>query len=282
MNAAAKGIKTVNPAAHRATIIKLLKANAYRHNLYDVFRDFCELAALAISNSIDLMQREVREARYMSIVKRYTKDEVSRFPQILAELVVTLELEPGDVLGQVFSELELGSSARGQFFTPYCVSQAIAKLQVGDGADMREIIKQRGFVTVSEPTVGAGAMVVAMADAMQAIGINYQQHMHVTAQDIDQRAVHMAYLQFSLLGIPAIVILGNTLMVEERERWITPAHALGMWPQKLARGYALGSAMDVPPSAEITEPAGPHLVALPRQDFPPPQSQAAEVQLDLF
>lgn len=64
------------------------------------------------------------------------------------------------------------------------------------------------------------------------------------AQDIDSRGVHMAYLQLSLLHIPAVVILGNTLLVEERERWHTPAHILGLWQQKLRRSYSLGSTMD--------------------------------------
>lgn len=281
MSAAAKSTQPVSPATHRANIIKLMKSNAYHHNLYDVFRDFCEMASLAISNSIDLLQRQEREARYMAIVKRYSKEEVNRFPQMLGELTMALEIEPGDVLGQLFGELELGNSARGQFFTPYSVCQAMAQLQVGDGASLQEIIKQRGFVTVSEPTVGAGAMVVAMAEAFRAKGINYQQHMHVTAQDIDSRAVHMAYLQFSLLHIPAIVILGNTLMVEEKERWVTPAHAMGMWPQKLARGYALDSGMDEAPEVEVIPiPLDDPAPTLPA--FMPPPAPAGEFQLTLF
>jgi len=31
--------------------------------------------------------------------------------------------------------------------------------------------------------------------------INYQQHLHVTAIDIDPKCVHMAYVQFALLHI---------------------------------------------------------------------------------
>ncbi|GBQ21633.1 hypothetical protein AA12717_0951 [Gluconacetobacter sacchari DSM 12717] len=51
--------------------------------------------------------------------------------------------------------------------------------------------------------------------------------MHVTAIDVDPRAAHMAFVQFSLLHIPATVIVGNSLTLETREYWFTPAHILG-------------------------------------------------------
>ena len=44
----------------------------------------------------------------------------------------------------------------------------------------------------------------------------YQQHFHVTAVDLDSKCVHMAYLQVSLLHVPAVLILGNSLSLEER------------------------------------------------------------------
>ena len=52
---------------------------------------------------------------------------------------------------------------------------------------------------------------------MQDAEINYQQHLHVTAVDVDSRAAHMAYVQLALLNVPAVVIVGNTLTLEERE-----------------------------------------------------------------
>ena len=53
------------------------------------------------------------------------------------------------------------------------------------------------------------------------------------AQDLDAKAVHMAYVQFSLLHIPAIVVRGNTLELEELEHWYTPAHIMGGWGTRL-------------------------------------------------
>lgn len=230
-----------SPAEHRKNLIRLLNANSHRHHLWDVFADFCEMGALAMSNSVDLAQRNERENRYLNVIKKYEPSEVHRFPQMLAELTMAMEYGPDDVLGQVFGELELGNSARGQFFTPYPICKLMASQLIGDGADLRKRLDERGFITVNEPASGAGAMVIAIAEALRDEGFNYQRCLHVTAQDVDSRAVHMTYLQLSLLHIPAILILGNTLALEERQLWYTPAHVLGLWSARLNRSQAVAS-----------------------------------------
>ena len=266
---------------HRKNIIKLMRENAHRHQLYDVFRDFVEMAALAISNSADLLNREVREERYLAIAKRYNAEEIARFPKMLGELAMGLEVEPCDMLGQVFHELEMSSAERGQFFTPYHLCEAIARLTITDDEALQEAINRRGFITVSEPACGAGAMVIALSQALRERGHNYQQCLHVTAIDVDSRAVHMAYLQFSLLGIPALIIEGNALTLEERSHWHTPFPIMGMWDTKLRRGYALGSGMD---DSAAPEPAfAPEPAVEPEPDLilPPPAARTEE-QMALF
>ncbi|MGR9235045.1 hypothetical protein ACU8NU_26195 (plasmid) [Rhizobium leguminosarum] len=51
--------------------------------------------------------------------------------------------------------------------------------------------------------------------------------------DIDPRALHMAYIQFSLLHIPATVIVGDSLAMRFREDWHTMAHVMGSWSARL-------------------------------------------------
>lgn len=43
----------------------------------------------------------------------------------------------------------------------------------------------------------------------------------------------MCYLQLSLWHIPAEIIIGNTLSMEIREVYYTPAHYLGNWDARL-------------------------------------------------
>ncbi|MBM7045467.1 hypothetical protein [Rhizobium lusitanum] len=60
------------------------------------------------------------------------------------------------------------------------------------------------------------------------------------AVDIDRRAVHMAYIQFSLLHIPATVLVGDSLAMRFHEEWHTPAHVMGGWNAKLRRAEQKG------------------------------------------
>jgi hypothetical protein len=76
-------------------------------------------------------------------------------------------------------------------------------------------------------------MVIALADVMHSRGVNPQQQLHVTAIDVGERAAHMADAQLSLLHIPAVVYVGNTLSMEMRDVWYTPAHILGGWGPRL-------------------------------------------------
>lgn len=245
----------MNKTAPQRELVKLLQANARSMAVCDVFRDFLEMAALAIANAVDLHQATARETRYLAIINRYQADERHQFPRMLALLVESMEAKRDDVMGTIMGELQLGNAARGQFFTPYAVCQLMARAQVGDGKVLREEIARKGYITVNEPAVGGGAMVIAFAEAMQEAGIDYQHHLHVIAQDVDARSVHMAFLQFSLLHIPATVILGNSLALEEREHWHTPAHFMGLWDHKLRRGYALGSVLDgTAPPAPVAVP----------------------------
>ena len=99
-------------------------------------------------------------------------------------------------------------------------------------------------------------MVIACADALHDAGRNYQQTMHATCIDIDPRCVHMAYVQLSLLNIPAIVVHGNALSVESWANWFTPAHILGGWGAKLLLKRfreAMETLVDMPAAENDTE-----------------------------
>jgi len=59
------------------------------------------MTAIAISNAVDLYNRPKREKRYLEIIKRYEKDELMVFPELLNELIEELEKRPRDVLRTV-------------------------------------------------------------------------------------------------------------------------------------------------------------------------------------
>jgi len=221
------------------SLSKLIESFSHRHANYSVFADFVEMAAISLSNGIDRLfpgeRYEKREARYMEIVKRYQPDEIAKFPEMLAWIVNELEINGiSDVLGKTYHDLELHNKWVGQYFTPFPICQMLAQMTVGTP----EMIPECGYLTLCEPAAGSGAMVLAFAETMKAAGFNYQTQLHVTATDVDLKCVCMSYIQLSLLHIPAVIVHGNSLSLEEWDRWYTPAHTLGFWDSKLRRNRA--------------------------------------------
>jgi hypothetical protein len=265
---------------HAQNIARLLGSSSYRYDRYSMFSDCMTAMACSISNSVDVTHREQREARYMEIVDRYREDlDVIRetFPRVMAEITSALEDHPQDILGRTFHEMELHNKDRGQAFTPYELSLTMAKMTIGNGDEARRIIEHRGFVTAHEPAAGAGSTIIALADAFKDAGINYQQHLHVTAVDIDERAVHMAYVQCSLLHIPAAVYVGDTLKMEMQDVWYTPAHVMGNWSWRLRNRQAIEEVESLV-GAEPTERRAEVVPAAPSHDIEAGQY----VQQDLF
>lgn len=216
------------------TMKNLLESNAGygRRRVSQVFRDFCELAATEMRNAVDRHGRDARIARFRQIASGYTAEEMNRFAQILGHLINQLSDGLTDALGQLYMSLDLGNERLGQFFTPYDLSLLAAQMAVGDLTDQ---LQSRGFITMHEPACGSGGMIIAVADALHRSGVNYQQSMHVSAADLDITAVHMTYVQLSLLFIPAVVAHGDTLTMETRDVWPTAPHILNGWPWRLMR-----------------------------------------------
>lgn len=227
---------------HIKTMVQLIDSIPYVRRS-EVFADFVEMAAIALSSATDLRQRDKREDRYLRLIGKYQPKHQAVFPQLFGELEQAMGSEPTDILGRLFHQLDAASRACGQFFTPYHVCELVASISIGDGSHIKAEIEERGFIRLSEPACGSAAMVIAFAEGMRKLGINYQEHLHVTLNDIDTAAVHMAFVHLSLLHIPAIVVHGNTLTLEEYGHWYTPAHVMGLFNGKLRRGYALDSSM---------------------------------------
>lgn len=203
---------------------KKLKSFSHKHNLWEVYRDFIEITAITISNAIDLKNFEKREADYMEIIKKYDKDELQKFAELMAELIRELEKKPRDVLGELYMSLELGDKWKGQFFTPDSVARIMAEMTFNE--DVKEKIEEHGYIVFNEPSVGGGVTVIAFINAMISHGYNPQNQLLIICNDLDIKSVYMTYIQLSLLGIPAIVEHRNTLTNELFDTWYTPFYFL--------------------------------------------------------
>lgn len=211
----------------KKTMVKMFNDLSYRHQLWEVFSDFLQMVALAISNSCDFKNWNRREEEYKQIINKYTKDEQMIFPKLYGELVMTMEEEGfNDILGEIFMELELGNKWKGQFFTPYNLCKLTARVALGN---IDKIMENQKYISLNEPCSGGGAMIIAVAEIMKAKGYNPQQQLKVICQDLDIKAVYMTYIQLSLYGIPATVCHANTLSLEVFDVFYTPFWILGGW-----------------------------------------------------
>lgn len=210
------------------------------HRSIDIWQDFVVMSACSISNAVDKAESHYtkREERYMRIIKKYRPEEQKLFPELLAHFVMVMEENPEqDFLGKLYMTLGLYDSHSGQVFTPYHVCQMMADISMGD--TLKEEIDRKGYVTISDPCCGAGATLIAGAHAakklMEKEHLNFQNHVLVSAQDIDELVALMCYLQISLLGVAGYVKVGNSLTdpITDGDSlenyWFTPMYFSDFW-----------------------------------------------------
>lgn len=205
-------------------IIKQFKELASTRDLWQVYKDFLEVVAISISNACDKDQALEREQRYLDIIKTYSPEQIWKISDIMGLVVLELSKEPQDVLGRVFMELELGNKWTGQVFTPLNLADLLATVAFED-----EEIKEKGYMTVADPAVGGGVTIIGLVRAMIEKGYNPQKQLLVICGDLDIKAVHMTYIQLSLLGIPAIVKNQDALTLETKSIWYTPTYIWDLW-----------------------------------------------------
>lgn len=229
-----------------------------RHR-YTVFSHFIFAAAAALRNAIPSLRCEKIEQEYLDMIKSYDKEDQQKFPQLLGMIVELLESEPRDILGQIFMSLGFSEDCKGQFFTPHDLSLMMARMHF---ENIKEQLKVKSFVSVSDPACGAGSMVMAFVNLFIEAKMNPAHRLFVQAVDIDRLAALMCYVQLSLWNVPAEVVVGNSLTLEVRERWFTPAYALNHWPSKLQLSSIMNNTTTLlqssePPTVEI-EPESVH------------------------
>ena len=223
-------------------IVKLIESIGYRHGIQTIFDDYLTIASCAVSNAVDKVHFEEREALYMETIKKYSKEELQKFVELHAMVVNALEqsLYSTDLLGELFHSLNQSNSRNGQFFTPIHIAEFMAEAMLGPKCCE---IDTKGHVTLCEPTCGSGVMVIAAANSLCKNHYNPSQNMCVLACDNDIRCAKMAYIQLSYLGIPAVVVHGDSLAMQEYARFYTPVYMIGGWiwrePMTLSNGFCV-------------------------------------------
>ncbi|WP_423241945.1 N-6 DNA methylase [Pantoea agglomerans] len=212
----------------RRRFISVFRDTARSLRRWEVFSDFITLAASELDMARIRTPENIEQSR--KICAKYSGSDLSNLHALFCLMVCALEAKFHDFLGAIFMELELGDDRNGQYFTPYHVQSLLAKLL---RPDVDETIRREGFVTVSDPACGAAGMIVAYAENLLEAGYNPSEHMFGSCIDIDPVAADMAFIQLSLLGIPAEVVTGNTLTMQLNRVRYTPVYYINNFGKRL-------------------------------------------------
>ncbi|MBE9040192.1 N-6 DNA methylase [Oscillatoriales cyanobacterium LEGE 11467] len=202
---------------------------AYSRSHFEVFRDWVEISAIAMHNrpyNFSNLPKdecfETLEADYLKLVAKYDRETLNEFAALLEITMIALNSEWGDFLGEIYTEMEIGGKrskqTKGEFFTPYPVAQLAAEMTL---LGCEEVIERQGYLTISKPACGAGAMLIAACEVIARKGYAPNKVMFFEAIDINPFCCHMAFVQFSCLELPGIVCHGDTLKYEFQKRWET-------------------------------------------------------------
>lgn len=232
---------------HRTTMRKSEYYQAFRSKFQqllsprsrpiDIWRDFIVMSACAISNTVDKSHYDEREKRYLETINKYEKSQQHIFPELYADVVMALDENPEqDFLGRMFMDLHLDYEELEQIFTPYHVSQLMADITMGD---LVQQVEEQGYVSINDCCCGAGANLIAAINSarhmLEDAGLNFQNHILVIGQDIEELVALMCYIQISLLGVAGYIKVGNALtepMTSDdsmENYWFTPMYFSDVW-----------------------------------------------------
>ena len=241
MEKAARYLNTQQKEFHK-TITGLCERKA----VWQVWSDFLECSAIAISNCLDRSGEihDKREGQYLRIIRGYKEQEQLGLCRLLGYVRDALEENPEqDFLGDMYMALNLNSHWHGQFFTPYHVSHFMARVTISKDD---ETLRERGWIGLNDPACGAGSLLIAARNVCLAEGIGYRQVLF-TAQDVDRVVALMCYIQLSLLGCAGYVVVGDSLLhpvasmgstllpafSPQHEVWFTPMFYDEVWQGRI-------------------------------------------------
>ena len=198
---------------------------AHREGDEEKFRAYVELIAetyeqqgndhmhsIALANTCDLRCRDTREEQYNAIVQKYDEKTVQQFAVLTAiTMTALLENPEQDFLGTVYHNLGLSKSQAGQFFTPYNVGQMMARINMPDSL----VLDKSRILRVNDPCCGAGCLLLAgynvMREQLESTDPDWDKYVLFVAQDIDPLVCKMCYIQMCCIGVPGVIVVGNSL-----------------------------------------------------------------------
>jgi hypothetical protein len=138
----------------------------------------------------------------------------------------------GDFLGELAGHLQTLNGNMGQYFTPACVSDLLARITAKSDEEVTRLIDAKGYTTCHDCAAGSGALLIEHARRLREMGFDPKFQLFAEGTDLDRQAFMMLYIQLSAYDIPARVILGDSLTLETARVLYTPAYHCFFKPRR--------------------------------------------------
>lgn len=129
---------------------------SYHYDARKVFQDFITMCICTLALN-PKTGKSFYEEDYLKAIEPYkSKDDVKKFSEIYAALILEMEMRVGsshgnDVLGEFF-EKQVATDRKAQFFTPWPICQFISRVTQAEESKTQHII---------DPACGSGRMLLA-------------------------------------------------------------------------------------------------------------------------
>ncbi len=191
----------------------------FGYHTCDNFAILMELMAISLSNVVKHPEWEEREQQYLQLIKTIDADAAAAAAGFVMNWF-TQQPEPIDLLGPFHTWVGMDNAGTGQFFTPWHISVMMAKMQFGSKEDVEKQIKNKGYISVADPTCGAGGMLVAAANALSALDIDPRKGVYYGVELMPTTA-YTAFVQCALYGLPAVIQHGDSMQMRVHQTFAT-------------------------------------------------------------
>lgn len=202
----------INVKPEYRELVKMFNELTGSRSLWQIYNDCVEMFAISIQNVFAFGKKhKENEDEYKRISSNYSKSELEKISRIFAKIIEMLEDNPfRDLLGDLYMQLNMGSDALGQVFTPYDLSYMMSEMTCDIDLIKKEI-KEKGYIKVTEPACGGGANIISLCEVLHKNNINYQTQCVIQCQDLSRIAALMCYIVLSLIGCSAVIKIGDTM-----------------------------------------------------------------------
>ena len=185
---------------------KAMDKLAYSRSYWKVFTDFLTLTTCCMLS--DRTDDHPREKQYREIVEGYGKLERQLFSELFLRMFDYMAATDRECLSELW-EVYAANDELGQFFTPWCVCEFMARISVA-GVDWSKYSRERKC-WIGDCACGGGRMFVAAAKQIPLTEIGSVAFHGI---DVDPNVCMVAALNLLFFNLNGVIVNGNALTLE--------------------------------------------------------------------